>query len=223
MTAPASAPETEVVDPDGLLGDPTDPPVDDTDAADPPEDAPKDWEAEFKAQQKINRDLERRSKTRLRELEAKLADATKPKPPEDAVPDVAAIRSEIEAKVTADGLRERALDKLETKAARAFQNPEDARTFLAPRVDDFIDGNTIDMQAISDALDDLLTERPYLGVTQGATTRFQGTGDQGAKDRAGKPQLSRAEIESLAKQGRHDEIEKARVEGRLTQALGQNT
>jgi hypothetical protein len=215
-----TAPVTEPVDPDGLLGEPTDPPVDEP-PADPADPAPKDWEAEFKAQQKVNRDLERRSKQRMRELEAEVAAAKKPKPADDAPPDLEAIRQQIRTETQTEALRERALDKLEAKAARTFQNPDDARAFLAARVDDFIDGATVDVKAIADALDDLLTERPYLGVTQGEPKpRFQGTGDGGPKGTAGKPQLTRADIERLAKEGNYPEIERARVAGELNDALG---
>lgn len=218
MSAAANAP----VDPDNLLDDEkpeTDQPAGDPPAADPP--AEKDWEAEFKAQQKINRDLERRSKARLRELETELATAKAPKPAEDEKPDVEQIREQIRKETRAEAVRESALDKLEAKAARKFQNPEDARAFLASHVDDYIaaDGK-VDVQAINDALDDLLTERPYLGVTQGDTKRFQGTGDGGPKGTAGKPQLTEADVKRLSKEGKHAEIELARTEGRLNTLLG---
>lgn len=213
MTAPNPA---DVVDPDALLGD--EPPAD---SGTPAEDEtpPKDWEAEFKAQQKINRDLERRSTATKRDLEKKLAEAAKPKPAEDEKPDLDAIRREIRAETQTESLRERALDKLEAKA-RKFQNPEDARAFLASRVDEFVDGDKIDVQAIGDALDDLLTERPYLAVTQGDAKRFQGTGDAGPKGNAGKPQLTDADVKKLWREGKSEEIEAARKAGQLTTLLG---
>lgn len=219
----------DTVDPDGLIDEDvereTDQPAGDASPDEAPE--PKDWEAEYKAQQRINRDLERRSKARLRDLERELAEARKGKPADgENKVDADAIRAEIRSEVESETLRERALDKLETRAARRFQNPEDARTFLASRVDEFIDGGKIDAQAVTDALDDLLRERPYLGITQGEPKdqkRFQGTGDQGPKGSAGKPQLSEADVKRLYKERRYDEIDKAREEGRLNAVLGITT
>jgi hypothetical protein len=138
-------------------------------------------------------------------------------------PDLEALRAQARAEAAAESLRDRTLDKLEAKAARQFSNPEDARVFLAGKVDDFIDGTTIDVEAISDALSDLLKERPYLGVTQGDAKRFQGTADAGAKASAGKPQLSEADVKRLSKEGRHEEIEAARIDGRLNKLLGTTT
>lgn len=184
----------------------------------PPEE--KDWEAEFKAQQKINRDLERRHKTRMKELEQQVATATAKPAEGDDKPDLEAIRKQVRDEVNAESLREKALDKLETKAARLFENPEDARTFLAGNVDDFIDDGKVDTNAITEALTDLLKARPYLGVTQGDAKRFQGSADAGAKGTAGKPQLTEADVKRLAKEGKHADIEAARVNGQLNTLLG---
>ena len=161
----------------------------------------------------------RAERDRAKAAEDKLAAATKP-PADDDKPDLDAIRKQAREEVQAESLRERALDKLEAKAARLFQNPEDARAFLASKVDDFLDDGKIDVEAIGDALKDLLTDRPYLGVTQGDAKRFQGTGDGGPKGSAGKPQLTKADVEKLAAQGKHTEIEAARVDGRLNTLLG---
>jgi len=180
----------------------------------------KDWQAEYRAQQKINRDLERRSKQKMRELEAELAEARKPKPAgDDEQPYLDAIRDQIKAETRAEAVRESALDKLEAKAARTFQNPDDARAFLASRVDEFIDGNTVDLKAITDALSDLLEERPYLGVTQGDTKRFQGTADGGPKGTAGKPQLTREDVKRM----NPAQINAAREAGQLNNILGITT
>lgn len=185
------------------------------------ESAAKDWEAEFKAQQKINRDLERRSKARMRELEAEVAAAKAPKPADDEKPDIDAIREQIRKETQTESLKERALDKLEAKAARKFQNPEDARAFLAANVEDFVADGKVDVQAISDALEDLLEQRPYLGVTQGEPKRFQGTGDQGPKGSAGKPpQLTKADLERMTREGDYDGITEAKKLGRFNELLG---
>ena len=159
----------------------------------------------------------RSERDRAKALEAQIADAAKPA---DDKPDLDALRTQARAEVLAESMRERALDKLEAKAARLFQNPEDARAFLADKVDDFIDGTSVDTDAITDALKELLDKRPYLGVTQGEPKRFQGTADGGAKGTAGKPQLTEADVKRLSKEGRHAEIEAARIDGRLNTLLG---
>jgi hypothetical protein len=212
MTAPSP---DNAVDPDGLLDETELPET--TVVETPPA---KDWEAEYKAQQKINRDLERRSKKRMSDLEAELAAAKTPPAGQDAKPDLDAIREQVRAEVSTEALKDKALDKIEAKAARLFSNPEDARMFLASNVEDFIDAGKVDVEAISTALADLLKERPYLGVTQGDAKRFQGTGDAGAKASAGKPQLSDADVKKLYREGKFEEIETARKAGQLTKLLG---
>jgi hypothetical protein len=215
----------EPVDPDGLLGDPTDPaedPVEPATGADPVEgeepavelgDAGKKALDAMKAKWRAERDARKVA-------EDKLAAAAKPEPAEGGQVDVEELRKQIQADARAEVLRDRALDKIEAKAAGRFKDPEDALLRLGRNVDDFIDGNTIDLDAIEDALVELLEKRPDFGVTQGDTKRFKGTGDGGPKGAAGKPQLTRADVERLAKEGKHAEIEQARAEGRLNKALG---
>jgi hypothetical protein len=60
-----------------------------------------------------------------------IADAAKAKDAEGEKPDLDALRKQARDEARAESLRERALDKLEAKAARLFQDPEDARAFLA--------------------------------------------------------------------------------------------
>lgn len=212
MTAPVTDPApTDPQDPVDPIEDPNDP----QDPTDPPADlgdAGKKALDAMKAKWRAERDGRKAA-------EDKLAAATKPAPETDA-PDLDAIRKEARAEADAESLKDKALDKLEAKAARLFQNPEDARAFLAGKVDDFLDDGKVDVEAISEALADLLKERPYLGVTQGDGKRFQGTGDGGPKGTAGKPQLTKADVERLSKEGKHAEIEAARVEGRLNTILG---
>lgn len=161
----------------------------------------------------------RAERDKAKQLAQQLADATK-KTTEDETPDLDAIRNQARDEARNEALKDKALDKLEAKAARLFQNPEDARAFLADKVDEFIDDGKVDVEAITDALDDLLKQRPYLGITQGETRRFQGTGDGGPKGSAGKPQLTKAEVERLYKEGKTAEIDKAREDGRLNTLLG---
>lgn len=220
MSTPANE---SVVDPDGLLGDPTDPPVED-EPTDPPakgeEDPPADLGDAGKKALDAMKAKWRSERDARKAAEDKLAAASKPKPPEGEAVDVEELRKQIQAEAKAEVLRDRALDKIEAKAAGRFRDPEDALLRLGRNVDDFIDGGSIDLDAIEDALVDLLEKRPDFGVTQGEPKRFKGTGDGGPKGTAGKPQLTKADIERLAKEGKHAEIEAARVEGRLNSALG---
>jgi hypothetical protein len=183
---------------------------DDTAGADQLGDAGKRALDAMKAKWRAERD-------KNRTLAQQIADAAKAKDAEGDKPDLDALRQQARDEVRAESLKERALDKLEAKAAKLFQDPEDARKFLADAVDDFIDGDSVDVQAISDALTDLLEKRPYLGVTQRDEKRFKGTGDQGPKGSAGKPpQVTEAQLKTMTP----DQIVKAQKEGRLTDLLG---
>ena len=109
--------------------------------------------------------------------------------------------------------------KSEVKAAAkgVLADPQDAYKFLdldSFEVDD--DGN-VDEDAIASALDALVKEKPYLAA-QGK--RFQGTADGGARNDATKPsQLSKADVDRLTAERKYDEIEKARLDGRLSDYL----
>ena len=143
----------------------------------------------------------KRERERRVTLEAELAEARKPKPkpkppatkpatdeaPADAEPvDAAEIRRQVEAEVKAETARERVLDKIETKAAKGFADPADAVALVMRdhKPDDFLDKGQPDVEAIEDALKELLEQKPYLAAVPaqgGKANRFQGTADQGAK------------------------------------------
>lgn len=209
-------------------GDPdpqTDPEDDPEDPETDPEDDPKGAEDLGDAGKKALDAMKARwraERDQRKDLERRLADAGKPKPKEgDGQPDLEELRKQARDEAAAETVRERALDRLEAKAARLFANPEDARLFLADKVDDFVDGKKIDNDSIMDALKELLEARPYLGVTQGEPKKkFQGGADGGDRGSAGKPQLTRSDVERLAREGKHAEIEQARVDGRLNKVLG---
>lgn len=168
---------------------------------------------------KAERDAE---KAKRRAIEAEFAEFKKPKPPaEGEAPDVKALIEADRAQFRAEQLTERALDKIETRAAKLFANPEDARMFLESKTKDFIDGSKVDVEAIDDALAELLKARPYLGVAQGGTTkRFEGSADGGPKGTAGKPQLTSADMKRMYAAGQHDQINAAREAGQFNDLLG---
>lgn len=106
--------------------------------------------------------------TLARELGVKTPDeikaliAGKPKDPD--TPDPEQIRREARAEAQRETLNDRVLDKIEAKA-RKFADPADAAALLLREhdVDDFLDGTHIDGDAITEALNDLLERKPYLG------------------------------------------------------------
>lgn len=94
-------------------------------------------------------------------------------------PDAEAIRNEARAEARKEALRERVTDKIEAKAAK-FADAEDAVAILlrSSKIDDYIDGDKIDVEAITEALEDLGKKKPHL-LAQGK--RFQGGSDGGAR------------------------------------------
>lgn len=146
-----------------------------------------------RALDKMKADL-RAEKARRKAAETELA-GLKTKPTEGETPDTEAIRAQALAEARAEALNERALDRLELKAAQMkFADPEDARLHLAGKVADFVDGDKVDSDAINDALAELLARKPHLAAA-GAKPKFEGTGDGGArKGSSGVQQLGKADI-----------------------------
>ncbi|MGS2645841.1 hypothetical protein [Streptosporangium sp. G12] len=94
-------------------------------------------------------------------------------------------REQVETELKAAQAAERVLDKIELKATRTFIDPADAvsRLMREKNTDDFLDETgKPDVEAIQDALEDLLQRAPHLAATaQGGSKRFSGSGDGGAK------------------------------------------
>ncbi|GIE35909.1 hypothetical protein Ait01nite_089540 [Actinoplanes italicus] len=150
----------------------------------------------------------RAARDELRDLKAKDAG----KKTDDQDPDT--IREQARAEARAETLRDRALDKVETKAAKLFADPEDARALLAGRVDDFVDDGQIDVDAINEALTELLKKKPHLAAA--TAKRFQGGGDGGARKGSKPDQLTRDDLKKMTPQ----QIVKAQDEGRLNDLMG---
>lgn len=158
----------------------------------------------------------RSERDRARSLQSQIDALNKPKP--DEQPDPERIRKQARAEAQAEVLKERALDRIEAKAAKLFADPEDARALLASQVDDFVDDGKVDTDAIMAALDDLLSKKPHLAAQSGK--RFGGSADGGARNgKTGPAQLTQADVDRLWSEGKHQEIEKARIEGRLTELM----
>lgn len=124
------------------------------------------------------------------------------------------IREQGRKEARAESLRERALDKVEAKAAKQFADPEDARALLAGKVDKFIDGDELDLDAITEALEDLLKKKPHLAATAGQ--RFNGSADGGARKGSGKPaQLTEQDLKRMTPH----QIVEAQAKGQLDDLL----
>lgn len=172
------------------------------DSADEPE---KDWKAEFEAQQKINRSLERKTKkdlSRIETMETELDQLRKgsAKGPADGdteTLDAEELRKQVKAEARVELMRDRVHDKIEAKAAKGFADPEDAAALVmrGKKPDDFLDDDKVDVEAIEEALEELLKQKPYLAAQGGK--RFQGSGDGGA--RPSKPQRPKSIAEAVAK------------------------
>jgi hypothetical protein len=132
-------------------------------------------------------------------------------------PDLAKVREEAAAAARAETMRERVLDKIEARAAKLFADPEDASALLARRIDEFIDGGKVDVEAIGEALTELLAKKPHLGVAK--TARFEGGADGGARKGSGPAQVTEQDLKRMSPEA----IEKARIEGRLNDLLGIKT
>jgi hypothetical protein len=188
-------------------------PVDDTDGGSDDDGADKLGDAGKQALDRMKARV-REERTARKALEAQLAAARKPGT--DDAPDPAEIRKAAQAEARAEVLSERALDKVEAKAAKLFADPEDARALLAGRVDEFVDDGKVDVEAIEEALTELLSKKPHLAAA--TAKRFQGGADGGARKGSGVTQLTEQDLTRMSPQ----QIDKARLDGRLNDLLGVN-
>lgn len=108
------------------------------------------------------------------------------------------IREEARREARAQANLERAVDKIEARAGRTFDvdvvedgksktvklrfnDPEDAAAFLRDKAKDFVDGDTIDTEAIDEALAELLAKKPHLAAATDGKRKFDGDADAGAR------------------------------------------
>lgn len=140
-----------------------------------------DWKAKFEAEQRHKRNLERKA----RKDAATIARLTGKKPAggskgDDDKVDAERIREEAKAEARREALADRVADKIEAKAAK-FADPEDAVAVLlrSHDIDDFLDDDKVDVEAITDALKELGEKKPHL-LAQGGK-KFQGSADGGAR------------------------------------------
>lgn len=135
--------------------------------------------------------------------------------PAEETPDPEQLRKQARDEAQEELLKERALDKIEVKAAKTFADPEDAKRFLADRVDEFVEDGKVDAEAIGDALEELAKNKPYLAAQGGK--RFQGSADGGARKGPQQPsQLTRDDLKGLTP----EQVVAAKEAGQLKDLLG---
>jgi hypothetical protein len=89
--------------------------------------------------------------------------------------DVDALRSQIQREERQKAGRERVLSKIEARAANLFADPEDAVLHMQSDVEDYLDGDRVDVAGIDRDLQSLLTRKPHLGKQKdGSGTDFDG-------------------------------------------------
>lgn len=123
---------------------------------------------------------------------------------EDEEIDLDAIRQEAADSAKAEAHAELRAERVSLKVqslaqTKKFADPEDALTYLnfSHELDDFLDDDgKPSVEAINEALDELLERKPYLSSAQGGK-RFKGSGDGGAKPN--KPARARTLGEALSR------------------------
>jgi hypothetical protein len=107
---------------------------------------------------------------------------------DDDGPTAEQIRAEARREARLESAKERAADKVEVRAAAKFDDPEVVAALLSKQLDDFIDSDgKIDVDAIDEALEELLEKKPHLAKPEGDKRRFRGDADQGARGKDKKP------------------------------------
>lgn len=176
-----------------------------------------DYQARFEAQQKINRDLERKFKVaaaaadKVAGLEESLAKLQGKEKEYLATKDAQRVKDEALA-----AANDRIL-KAEVRAAAATKlaDPQDAIRFLDMSEFEVGSDGEVDASKVAKAVDDLIESKPYLAAQRGK--RFEGGVDGGARKDASRPtQLSREDLKGMSPEA----IVAAKAEGRLNDALG---
>lgn len=196
---------------------PTEAPVEATDA--PTTDAvDEDFKSKFEAQQKVNRDLERKykeaasAKDRLADMEAKLAKLEG----KEAEYEALQARREVEQAALAKANDRILKAEMRAQAAGRLTDPDDALRFIDLSSFEVGDDGAVDTVALSTAVDNLITQKPYLAAQGGK--RFQGGADGGVRNEPNQqaPQLTREQLKTLTP----EQINEAKKAGQLNDLMG---
>ncbi|MFJ8109982.1 hypothetical protein [Streptomyces sp. NPDC096132] len=128
------------------------------------------------------------------------------------------IRTEADRAATAKANGRIVRSEIRAAAAGKLANPRDALAFLDVSQFEVDEDGQVDEDEIAEAIEDLLKERPYLGVAAKVPEpRFQGTGDGGArKGRGGPKQFTEQEVLKMTP----EQIDEAHRKGQLRDYLG---
>ena len=198
-----------VTDPnvDPQVDNPSDPPEPDPEGADKLGDAGKKALDAMKAQRKAALDAEKAAKAELEALRAQIAGK----------------EAEHAAEVEKQKARDEALSaanrrilsaELRAAAKGKLADPSDAGLYIDLDSFEVSDDGEVDTDALSSAIDELLSRKPHLAATG---RRFSGDADGGA--RAGDPQkrqLTERDLESMTPA----QINAARKNGQLNKLMG---
>lgn len=136
-----------------------------------------------------------------RQLRRDLAAATAPKPAEGDAPDPEALkeqgRREALEQVNGRILR----SEVRAAAAGKLTDPADALLYLDLTQFEVDDDGNVDADELADAIDELITSKPYLSVSaQGGNSRFRGGADGGTR-KGSKPPTLDEQIAAAQKDG----------------------
>lgn len=159
---------------------------------DPGKRALDEMKAKWKAERKARQDLQ-----------AKLDQAGQQKDDPGAK-----AAQEVVAKANARIVR----SEVRAAAAGKLADPKDALKFLDLDQFEVGEDGDIDEDEIADAIDDLISKKPYLA----AQSRKKGSMDGGVRNESRPRQLTRADLGRMSP----EEIEKARKQGRLKTLMG---
>jgi hypothetical protein len=172
-------------------------------------DAGKQALDRMKAKLRDERGKRRAAESERDQLKAKSAD-DKPDPDQ--------IRAEADKAATAKANKRIVRSEVRAAATGKLAKPADALVFLD--LDQFeVDGDgQVDEDEVAEAIESLLADRPYLALAAPAKqSRFQGTGDGGARKGTGGPkQLTEHEVRKLTP----EQIDEAHRKGQLRDYLG---
>ncbi len=135
-------------------------------------------ESDLAAQRKVNRDLERKWKASLRELDE--LKKSQPATPEGDQPDPDALKAEGRKEALAQANARILRAEIKAAAGGKLNDPNDAIRLLDLDEFEVGDDGEVDGSAIADAIADLIKSKPYLAVQDGK--RFQGGGDGGPRN-----------------------------------------
>lgn len=167
-----------------------------------------DFKSKWEAQKKVNRDLERKLNDALRRIEESAAKTAEERE---------ALERQRKAEEVALAKANERILKAEVRAAAAdkLSDPADALRFIDLGGFDVGDDGSVDTDAISDAVADLLSKKPYLAKNRDGAPKVQGSADGGTREASRPRQLTRDDLKGMSPQA----IDEARREGRMRDLL----